>query len=258
MEQRGWGFRSCWGVLQNPEQGGEEWGTPPPHPEPLHPHPHLRGGCTCRHPCAPRPRQARAPRCLGGRCGRGRARWPPVQARGAHPHRWRGSWRGSWNGRAPTRPARAVPRAPGSSCPAAAPSARSAAPRRWRHLRMDRSWVTTAPWGLDPPTPGPPTSPFSVRRRKESLRLRRRLKPPSSSSLPGEPGIMLVCGKRGDETGGAARSRTPSWQGLGAAGSCTGSTSRQRQGDAGGLLVQCPPTQPDDVGGHPVVTVPRP
>lgn len=36
-------------------------------------------------------------------------------------------------------------------------------------------------------------SPFSVRRRKESLRRRRRLKPPFISSLPGDPGIMLVC-----------------------------------------------------------------
>lgn len=44
-----------------------------------------------------------------------------------------------------------------------------------------------------PPRPLPsPASPLSVRRRKDSLRLRCRLKPPSNSALPGEPGIMLV------------------------------------------------------------------
>lgn len=48
-----------------------------------------------------------------------------------------------------------------------------------------------------PPHYAPPDPPFSVRRRKESLRFRRRLKPLSSSSLPGEPGIMLVCGEGG-------------------------------------------------------------
>lgn len=36
-------------------------------------------------------------------------------------------------------------------------------------------------------------SPFSVRRRKESLRRRSRLNPSFISSLPGEPGIMFVC-----------------------------------------------------------------
>lgn len=52
---------------------------------------------------------------------------------------------------------------------------------------------------LPPPHPAPrappqpsPASPLSVRLRKDSLRLRCRLKPPSSSALPGEPGIMLV------------------------------------------------------------------
>lgn len=43
-----------------------------------------------------------------------------------------------------------------------------------------------------PPSPPLPPSPLSVRLRKDSLRLRCRLKPPSSSVLPGEPGIMLV------------------------------------------------------------------
>lgn len=51
----------------------------------------------------------------------------------------------------------------------------------------------THPSGPPHPPHPPNPAPFSVRRRKESLRLRRRLKPLSSSSLPGEPGIMLVC-----------------------------------------------------------------
>lgn len=42
------------------------------------------------------------------------------------------------------------------------------------------------------PAPPRPASPLSVRLRKDSLRLRCRLKPLSSSVLPGEPGIMLV------------------------------------------------------------------
>ena len=51
-------------------------------------------------------------------------------------------------------------------------------------------------WAPPPPLPSPPlpspASPLSVRLRKDSLRLRCLLKPPSSSVLPGEPGIMLV------------------------------------------------------------------
>lgn len=48
------------------------------------------------------------------------------------------------------------------------------------------------PHHLDPAPAPPPASPLSVRLRKDSLCLRCRLKPPSSSALPGEPGIMLV------------------------------------------------------------------
>lgn len=67
------------------------------------------------------------------------------------------------------------------------------------------SALPSAAWTLLTPPPslhpvpsstGPacpsPASPLSLRLRKDSLRLRCRLKPPSSSALPGEPGIMLV------------------------------------------------------------------
>lgn len=47
------------------------------------------------------------------------------------------------------------------------------------------------PFPIPAPYP-PPASPLSVRLRKDNLRLRCRLKLPSSSTLLGEPGIMLV------------------------------------------------------------------
>jgi hypothetical protein len=49
----------------------------------------------------------------------------------------------------------------------------------------------TPPSALLPALPSA-ASPLSVRLRKDSLRLRCRLKPPSISALPGDPGIILV------------------------------------------------------------------
>lgn len=67
---------------------------------------------------------------------------------------------------------------------------------RWRtaHSLLDKGWslhsLTLPPFSSACPLS---TSPLSVRLRNDSLRLRCLLKPLSSSALPGEPGIMLVC-----------------------------------------------------------------
>lgn len=131
-DSRGRGWRG-WEMPEGVSAGRGRSGDPPPTTTPER-RPHLRGGCTYRCPCAPRRRGARGLHPPGGGCGKGRARPPPGWARGARPRRWRASWRASWSGRGPTRPAPAAPPVPGSSCPAAAPSARSAAPRRCPRL----------------------------------------------------------------------------------------------------------------------------